>query len=293
MEEERQFIERVKRDILYGHDIAPPVVDVEKCTGCGLCVKVCPSLVFKLDEKKSTIIRGEGCNACGQCWAVCPEEAVSQQDAATATTLKPGPAPAVPPDTLQLLLRERRSTRLFTDEPVSREHLLRIIEAGRYAPTGSNRQKIDYVIVSGQEKVAELRSLVETFMEKMFEAAQNDVMRYYALGYRNCKEGGKKNAYFPFPYGSAAIIAHTQSSDATAPFNCAAALFSGSLMAHSLGLGTCFVGFVQTGASVDKRIRDWLGIPEGNQSYAAMVVGHPDVTYRRLVERRSPEVTWR
>ena len=105
MEDERQFVERVKRDILYGHDIAPPVVDVEKCTGCGLCVKVCPSLVFKLDEKKSTIIRGEGCNACGQCWAVCPEEAVSQQDAATATTLKPGPAPAVPPDTLQLLLK--------------------------------------------------------------------------------------------------------------------------------------------------------------------------------------------
>ncbi|MGA2110074.1 MAG: nitroreductase family protein [Syntrophorhabdales bacterium] len=293
MEEVKQFIERVKRDILYGHDIAPPFVDVDKCIGCGLCVKVCPALVFELKEKKSSVSREEGCFACGQCWAVCPEEAVRQKDVATAPTLKPGLSPAVPADALLLLLRERRSTRLFTDEPISKEQLLQIIDAGRYAPTASNRQSVNYVVVSGDDKVSELRSLVESFMEKTFEVVQNDVMRYYALGYQNYKASAKKNAYFPLPYGPAVIITHTQSFDPMAPFNCAVALYNGSLMAHSLGLGSCFLGFVQNGASVDKGIKQWLGIPEENQSYAAMVVGHPDVTYHRLVERKSPEITWR
>jgi len=63
-------------------------------------------------------------------------------------------------------------------------------------------------------------------------------------------------------------------------------------MAHSLGLGTCFLGFLQAGANMDKSIKQWLGIPKGHQSYGSMVVGHPDVKYYRLVERRQPNIKW-
>ena len=115
--EDRQLIEKIKRDVLYGHEILPPQVDSDKCIGCGQCVKVCPALVFELRDKKSEVIYGEGCFACGHCWAVCPEEAVIQEEVATATSLKPGPEPAVSADSLQLLIRERRSTRLFKDKP--------------------------------------------------------------------------------------------------------------------------------------------------------------------------------
>ena len=308
MEADRQFLERFKRDVLYGHDIAPPSVNVDKCNGCGHCVRVCSALVFELSEKKSKVIHGERCIACGHCWAVCPEEAVIQHDAATATSLKPGPGPAVPADTLQLLIRERRSTRLFSDKPVSREQLIKIIDAGRYAPTGTNRQNVNYIILSNQE-VSELRVLVERFMEKAFKLVENraialflglrlgrsavDLMRYYAVGYRIYQDGKEKSAYFPLPFGSAVIIAHAQSSDPAAPFGCAAALYGCSLMAHSLGLGSCFLGFVQTGANMDKGIKHWLNIPKEHQCYGAMVVGHPDVKYRRLVERKNPGVQWR
>jgi nitroreductase/NAD-dependent dihydropyrimidine dehydrogenase PreA subunit len=308
MEEDRRFLERIKRDVLYGHDIAPPSVDAEKCIGCGLCVRVCPGLVFELAEKKSNVTHGEGCFACGQCWAVCPEEAVVQQEVVTTTSLKPGPGPAVLPDTLELLIRERRSTRLFTDEPVSQEQLLRIIDAGHYAPTGSNRQNINYVVLSNQEEVSELRSLVEAFLEKTFKAVRNralaaflgmkigrsnvDLIRYYSMGYQLCKDSKEKRAYFPLPFGPAVIVAHAQSSDQMAWLGSGAALYGCSLMAHSLGLGSCFLGFVQIGANEDKKLKAWLGIPKGNQSGGAMVIGHPDVKYRRLVERKQPEITW-
>jgi nitroreductase/NAD-dependent dihydropyrimidine dehydrogenase PreA subunit len=308
MVEDRQFLEKIKRDVLYGREITSPHVNTDKCKGCGLCVKVCTALVFELREKKSKVIYGERCFACGHCWAVCPEEAVIQQEAATATSLEPGPGPAVSADSLQLLIRERRSTRLFKDKPVSKDQLLKIIEAGRYAPTGSNRQDVNYIVLSNQERVSELRFLVESFMEKTFKLMQNraialflrmklgrlalDVMRYYAMAYQFCKDSKEKNAYFPMPFGSAVIITHAHSFDAVAPFNCSVALYNCSLMAHSLGLGSCFLGFVQIGANMDKKIKHWLDIPKEHQAYGAMVVGHPDVKYRRLVERKKPEIKW-
>jgi nitroreductase/NAD-dependent dihydropyrimidine dehydrogenase PreA subunit len=308
MVENRQFLEKSKRIVLYGREITPPHINIDKCTGCGLCVKVCPALVFELREKKSEVIYGEGCFACGHCWAVCPEDAVFQQEVATATSLKPGPGPAVSADTLQLLIRERRSTRLFNDKPVSKDHLLKIIEAGRYAPTSSNRQDVNYIVLSNQQKVSELRFLVECFMEKTFKVMQNraialfyrikfgrsavDSLRHYAMGYQFLKNRKEKNAYFPLPFGSAVIITHAQSFDALAPFNCSVALYSCSLMAHSLGLGSCFMGFVQIGANMDKNLKNWLDIPKEHQSYGAMVVGHPDVKYRRLIERKKPDIKW-
>jgi nitroreductase len=77
-----------------------------------------------------------------------------------------------------------------------------------------------------------------------------------------------------------------------ASFNCAVALYNCALMAHSLDLGSCFIGFVHIGANMDKKIKNWLGIPKEHQAYGAMVVGHPDVKYRRLVERTKPDIKW-
>ena len=309
MVEDRQILEKIKTDVLYGREIVPPQVDTDKCIGCGQCVKVCPALVFELQDKKSKVMYGERCFACGHCWAVCPEEAVIQEEITTATSLNLSPGPAVSADVLQLLIRERRSTRLFNDKPVSKEQLLKIIEAGRYSPTASNRQDVNYIVISNQQKVSELRFLVESFMEKTFKLMQNraialfyrmkfgrpavDMLRYYAMAYQFSKNSEEKNAYFPLPFGSAVIITHAQSFDTLAPFNCSVALYNCSLMSHCLGLGSCFMGFVQIGANMDKKTKHWLDIPEKNQSYGAMVVGHPDVKYLRLVERRKPDIKWR
>ena len=51
-------------------------VDVEKCTGCGECVDVCPVEAITLEDEKA-VIDQENCTDCAVCVAECPTEAIS------------------------------------------------------------------------------------------------------------------------------------------------------------------------------------------------------------------------
>ncbi len=50
-------------------------IDKEKCTGCGLCVKVCPFDAMHLVNEKAEA--DEKCTLCGACVKVCPVDALS------------------------------------------------------------------------------------------------------------------------------------------------------------------------------------------------------------------------
>ncbi|MFX0100681.1 MAG: ATP-binding protein [Candidatus Hodarchaeota archaeon] len=52
-------------------------IDVEKCTGCGMCGEVCPfGLPVQGDDKKYRIERPELCTDCSACSRNCPEQAI-------------------------------------------------------------------------------------------------------------------------------------------------------------------------------------------------------------------------
>jgi len=52
-----------------------PIVDKEKCIGCGTCVKFCPEAVISLKNKKA-MIDYYFCKGCGVCAQVCPVKAI-------------------------------------------------------------------------------------------------------------------------------------------------------------------------------------------------------------------------
>jgi nitroreductase len=51
-------------------------------------------------------------------------------------------------------IRKRRSIRRFRDDAIPRADLETIVDAGRLAPTGSNRQPWDFVVVSDRAMIA-------------------------------------------------------------------------------------------------------------------------------------------
>ena len=48
----------------------------ELCSGCGLCLDVCPHGVFAANGKRVTIMHGEDCMGCGACQINCATGAI-------------------------------------------------------------------------------------------------------------------------------------------------------------------------------------------------------------------------
>ncbi len=55
-------------------------------------------------------------------------------------------------------IRTRRSIRRYTADPVPNQDLEAIVDAGRLAATGSNRQPWDFVVVTGRETIGQLKA---------------------------------------------------------------------------------------------------------------------------------------
>ncbi len=51
-------------------------VDPEACTGCGVCVKVCPHRVLEMKDKKAYLVAEDRCIECGACQLNCHYEAI-------------------------------------------------------------------------------------------------------------------------------------------------------------------------------------------------------------------------
>ena len=58
-------------------------------------------------------------------------------------------------------IRARRNVRQYTGEPIAREYLERILEAGRRAPSSGNWQPWDFVVVTDREQLTELAKVWE------------------------------------------------------------------------------------------------------------------------------------
>jgi nitroreductase len=56
-------------------------------------------------------------------------------------------------------ITSRRNVRSFTDQPVSAEHLDRILEAGRRAPSSRNTQPWDFVLVTDRDQLRGLSNV--------------------------------------------------------------------------------------------------------------------------------------
>lgn len=57
-----------------------PVVDHDKCTGCGECVDICPVEVFEMVDGKSEPVNADECMGCESCVESCEAEAITVEE---------------------------------------------------------------------------------------------------------------------------------------------------------------------------------------------------------------------
>ena len=61
----------------YLKNVSSLQIDHAKCTGCGMCVTVCPHQILELQDKKVVIFDLDSCMECSACSINCPFEAIT------------------------------------------------------------------------------------------------------------------------------------------------------------------------------------------------------------------------
>jgi NAD-dependent dihydropyrimidine dehydrogenase PreA subunit len=55
-----------------------PIIDQQRCTGCGLCELLCPTKAVEVRDGVAVVVRPEDCIFCDVCESYCPEGAIGR-----------------------------------------------------------------------------------------------------------------------------------------------------------------------------------------------------------------------
>lgn len=53
-----------------------PLIDANRCTGCGLCIRVCPTNVLTMRGDIAIVANPQACTYAGHCERICPAQAI-------------------------------------------------------------------------------------------------------------------------------------------------------------------------------------------------------------------------
>lgn len=283
-------------------------IDYAKCQICRECLKECPQKLFKIDPLKKVVFEDTDsrCIACGHCLAVCPCDAILYQapERSLRSPIFEEPDKIINFETLLPLLRARRSIRRFKPNPVAREDLLNIIEAMRYAPTASNRQRLHFTIVYGK-MIETFASRVAKLFKLLYWALK--ILRFIIPFGHQSKYGILSNSSFSslkfffrmkaagedpvFWHAPALLVVSSPPYFHQASLDAGIALAQGMLAAQSLGLGTCLIGFAQETLYLSRKLRRILQIPLKFRPLGVMAIGYPQVRFRAAPPRNKPSIT--
>ncbi|MCU0652190.1 MAG: nitroreductase family protein [Candidatus Omnitrophica bacterium] len=268
-------------------------VDKNTCKGDGKCVEICPLKILQMNaERVPEFIPGGGdiCINCGHCFAFCPVGSIelSTMNAKDAMRLDYSKLPSS--EQVELLLKARRSIRTYKDEPIKKEIIEKLIDVARYAPSGINRQPVDWLVINNKEKVHQLAGLIANWMEGLLKAksqmAESFSFDRLVESYRNSDDKICRNA-------PCIIIAYGVKDDPIVPQSCTISAEYLELAAFGFGLGACWAGYVQMAINMSEDARKFIGLSSRAIAGAAMMVGLPKYRYNRIPLRNPAKIIWK
>jgi nitroreductase len=187
-------------------------------------------------------------------------------------------------DAILDIMKTRRSIRRYKKKVVPDELLYKIMEAGRWSPSGDNGQPWRFIIVRDPDTKKALgkiategsgrRFTAEYFTGKMqerFEGLKDEEKK--ARAFKKLRSGVVSSFLADAPV----IIMVCALLDVwDVPYDASMALQNMQLMAHTLGLGTCVVVAPVSDMRDDIKTMALLKIPHGYKIVSPLAVGYPD-----------------
>ena len=214
----------------------------------------------------------------------------------------------IPPESMRDLLLSRRSIRAFKEKPVPKELIEQLIEVGIHAGTSSNGQTENFIVIQDRKLLSELEKMVIEVLwnmglkylgsrigQKSAKIKLGDEMVRQSIPYHHIIKNRKKNnqlAGMVFRNAPVVIVSHGLRTNFLAHANCSIAARNMEIMAKTMGLGTCWVGFLTVAAHHTKKIGRYLEIPDDRNIYSAIMVGYPKHEYKKKIPRKERQVRW-
>lgn len=264
-------------------------IDQDKCIGCGLCARDCLPRAIEIVDGKARFLADHNCMRCGHCEAICPRNAVTLDgiDRSEIVNLR-DINHELDADVFLNHMRTRRTIRSFKTTPVTKDVIERLLDTGRFSPTGGNRQNVAYHVFT--ETIGELRDRIIAELKSMGEEETSTgkpsswYPEFWVETAKEYEATGRDSIFFNAP----AVIA--VSSDVPQ----AACLASAHMetMANALGLGVLYSGFSVRAINHSAELQSFLKLKEGYAVWCVLVLGHPAVKYQRTVSRNPADVLW-
>lgn len=175
----------------------------------------------------------------------------------------------------------RRAVRDYTDEPVPRAVLVKLIEAAIQAPSAVNEQPWLFTVVQDRALLAGISHEAKAHLLREPPSS---------LAPQHLRELLEEPAFDIFYHAPALILISSAAHSQWAVENCSLAAQNLMLSACAEGLGSCWIGFAQP----------WLGTPEGKAALqlppmsvpvAPIIVGRAN-SQPEAVPRKEPHIRW-
>jgi nitroreductase len=280
-------------------------IDKTKCDNCGLCILRCPGVFSKVDGEIVAQADVSNCNVCGHCISLCKPRAIVHSAMDIINFPAVNEAANFATEKFIHFLRNRRSHRHFKNKAIPRADLETLIDACRYAPTGSNAQSVEIIVLENRDRIKKLADYIIDFfinmgdsLRQFFEqlAAEGKEppanlarIRQYGDRFKLAKEAGQDPIFYDAPV---VMIFHASQEKSTPKDDCVIASTTLSLLARTMGIESTYIGLLVGVAKDNREIHSELQLPPGNEILSALVMGYPRLKYRYAVDRKQIPTRW-
>jgi len=287
-------------------------IDLSLCTGCELCITICPAAILSKNEEKEILFQAdkvELCIRCGHCMAMCETSAISIEGLSYETNFRPLPPTNWNHAAFMDFLLARRSVRIFKDNPVPVEVLQKIIDTVATAPFAVNPENVEITVVNDKKviekalpymskmyiqlaKILKVPFLSWLILRSMPKEVSNTLVNFIGPHVKKGLYDSSTGTDDITRNAPVLILFHAKKGAEEHTVDAHIYLTYSLLAAHSLGLGATAIGLIGPAVNQSKPLRRLFRIPEGNEVVESMIAGYPKFPFKRAIVRPKTKVTF-